>query len=358
MELVNTTPIPAALQQGPVPGTDDLRLGALIAKATFRIAGGRALELETQEPEPLHWMDEETELGLIPRDDLVRTDEAFEVILLGAAYAPGGQPVIATNVVLSVGAVQHELWAIGDRRWLRRNGSYAMSEPEPFVRMPLTWARAFGGTVAVEIDEDSFVDVADVRNRAGRGFDPAPAARSLAQALETPPDYPTYPDDRLLPNLEHPDARIRRPDDAPEPLCWATVPMDSGLHMQRVVDGVGGDALTAEQLMQQPSMLYRAHPQWVLPMPPQGTPVVLKHATPGGLLSFTLPMLRVVFDYINNGRTATRDLMPQMMVLYPEANRLTITYRKLFNFRMVPGTERAVRLRTENGWYRPSQSEG
>lgn len=354
MDLVNTTPLPAELLTSSLPGTD-VRPAALLAKATFRLENQIPV-LETQQPRPLVFTDEETDLGLIPRDDLVRPSTSFEVILLGAAYAPGGRPAPATMVTLSVGAVQHELLVVGDRQWVPGFREARASDPIPFERMPMTWARAFGGTTAVEIDKESFVEVMDTRNRQGRGFDPRPQAEGLARALRSPDGYPVINETRFLPNLENPQARVLDVEDAPDPLCWATVPLDSGLHGARAVEGMGPEDFTHARLLAQEAATYRAHPDWVIPLPPSGVVVSLQNATPEGMLSFALPRLRVLFDYTNNGRTATRDLIPQIMVLYPEEGLFTITYRKPFTFPFEAGAERAVRLRIEEGWYMPTEA--
>ena len=354
MDLVNTTPLPAELLASSLPGTD-VRPAALLAKATFRMENQTPV-LETQHPRPLVFMDEETDLGLIPRDDLVRPSTTFEVILLGAAYAPGGRPAAATMVTLAVGTVRRELLVVGDRQWMQGFGQDRASDPVPFERMPMTWVHAFGGTATVEIDRESFVEVMDTRNRLGRGFDPRPQAEGIAKALSAPPGYPAFDQTRPLPNLENPQARIMEPDDAPDPLCWATVPPDSSLHATRAVAGMGPDDFTHARLLEQEAATYRAHPDWVIALPPEKAILTLQNATPGGGWSFALPPLRVLFDYTNNGRAATRDLIPQIMVLYPEEDVFTITYRKPFTFPFEEGAERAVRLRIEEGWYAPADA--
>lgn len=359
MDLVNTTPVPAVLKAGPLPGQDRL-LAALVAKATFRIGAGGAAELETQDPVPLFDADTETELGLVPRDDLVRRDAAFEVVVLAAAYASAGRPATAVTVSLTVGAVRRDLLVIGDRRWEGPPGRLTMGAPAPFTRMPMGWDRAFGGTAEVLVDREAVVQLSDARNPAGRGYDGETAARRFAEGFPMPPGYPVVANAealRRLPNLEDPRARIVRPDDAPDPAGWSALPLSSAFHAARALDGLDREALTAEALMDHDPLLYRAHPQWVIETPPERAAVALENATPGGRLTTTLPALRVVFDYVNDGRTATRDLAPQMLVLYPEEGRMTVTYRKPFTLPLAPGAERGVRLRTEAGWFRPAAAE-
>jgi len=352
MDLVNKTPLAADLAVGSPPG-QERRIGAILAKATYRLEGPRSLTLETQEPMPLLREDEETDLGLRPRDDLVRDDGAFEVILLGAAYVPEESPAPATTVTMRLGSVERQLLVVGDRRWENSSfGGTAMSEPEPFARMPMTWEKAFGGSAEVLIDDGSAVEVAHSQNREGKGFDAVAAAEGLGEALDAPNGYPTINYERELPNLEDPDARIASPEDQRRPTCWATVPMDSGLHGMRVLENMDGEEMTREQLIQQDSLLYRAHPDWVIERPPVGATLSLTNATPDGHIEVDLPELRVIFDYINRGKTATRELMPQMLVLYPEEQILTLTYRKPFTYPFEESAERCIRIRTEGGWYR------
>jgi len=116
LDLVNRTPLAAALLvTDPLDGGP--RLGILVAKATFTIGADQQLELDTEAPLPVLADDEETDLGLIPRDDLPREDEAFEVILLGKAHTPGGRNALRMAVKLQVGEVRRELAVFGDRVW-------------------------------------------------------------------------------------------------------------------------------------------------------------------------------------------------------------------------------------------------
>lgn len=68
-----------------------------------------------------------------------------EVLVVGDAAAPGGDPVTQMRVEFAVGPVRKTMTVLGDRRWeLTRDGP-VFTRPLPFTRMPLTWDRAFGG---------------------------------------------------------------------------------------------------------------------------------------------------------------------------------------------------------------------
>ncbi len=66
------------------------------------------------------------------------------VVLTGHAYAPGGTPTSAMSVRLAVyrdqAIIDKTLHVFGDR-----NAATAAT-PQPFVKMPLVWEKAFGGT--------------------------------------------------------------------------------------------------------------------------------------------------------------------------------------------------------------------
>lgn len=73
-----------------------------------------------------------------------------DVILIGEACAPRGQPVVELDVGLRVGGRCRYLRVFGDRRWTPGRGGLVPSYPEPFVRMPVVYERAFGGGVLGE----------------------------------------------------------------------------------------------------------------------------------------------------------------------------------------------------------------
>ena len=68
-----------------------------------------------------------------------------EVMLRGTCHPPSGRPALSCPVRFSVGRWKKELMVYGDRRWERTVSGDRMSEPAPFVQMPLDHAHAFGG---------------------------------------------------------------------------------------------------------------------------------------------------------------------------------------------------------------------
>jgi len=348
MELVNQTPCPARARVSTLDGTP-FRYGLLTAKATFTVTSTGSTRLETQTPVPLFEADEVTRDGVFPGDMVPRQDDAFEVILLGAAYAKrAGRSLVE----LSVGPHRRSLQVSGPRRWITAGGTPTISPPEPFERMPMTWEHAYGGSAECWLDARSPFEINHPWNKYGLGFDAARFAADLGKAFRAPPGYPRLRPDyvRALPRCEHPDHPIRTWTDDPLPYCWATMPTDIGLHARLASDHMR----TRKEPLSQADMLahiyHRAHPDWVLPPLAPDARVSLKGATPSGPWAFTLPRLRVAADYVLGERRGTRNLTPHMLVLLPEESRFYIVYRHFFTMKIEGPCERSFRLRLDEGW--------
>jgi len=246
---------------------------------------------------------------------------------------------------MTVGSTRRDLVVTGDRHWETPESGPRPSAPEPFTVMPLTWKRAFGGSCAVEIDRESFVDLCDVRNPSGRGWDPSVAAEALGRQLKPPAGYPRFDSTRLLPNVERPESLVTAWEDSPEPACWAPVPTTSSVHAQRmIVDGPDGPLVGA-------GVYHRAHPDWVLPrVPEEGALIEVQGVSDRGPWAFTLPPLGVHLDLRSNGLTQTMDLAPQLLVLLPEESRCYLVYRGALQVPAPDGERRQARLRVDDTW--------
>jgi len=347
MRLVNQTAVPAVLTTSDLDGSSR-RVGVLTAKASFRFDHRGQVELETQEPLPLFAQDQRTALGDLPGDLQPRADTAFEVILLGHAYAPDERPVSGLTVRLTVGDVRRELLVFGDRTWAPNRK--ACSRPTPFTEMPLGYERAFGGTVPISLDRESIFDLSDSCNKHGKGFDAERKARELGGLLRAPSGYPKLPGGyvRPLPNLEDPAAPIARWEDAPRPMSWATVPADVPIWATRPIS----HAAPAESHELPAAIGYRAHPDWVIPLPSAAPRLRLENLLPSTpVLEMSVPDLKVVADYTLGGRMGSRPLLPHTLVLLPDQARFTMVYRLPFNFQFATGDDRELRLRVESKWF-------
>jgi len=351
MQMNNRTPLCAEVWVNGEQGVPTRR-GEVVAKATFRFGEEGGAVLDADDPVPLFEEDQSTPLGLMPRDDLPAADGVFEVIVLGAAHAPGGRPTRTMRVALSVGETRREVMVFGDRKWLGERGEGGVGAPAPFDQMPLSHRRAMGGSVQVLVDRDSRMVVSHPLNPEGRGFDPAPQATQLGIFLACPAGYPAWAPGRALPNLERPGELTRGWEDDPEPVFWSAVPLLCGLHMRRILPAAGGQDIAAMMRdpgawMSDPRLWGRAHPDWAIPTPEPGALVTLEGMTPGGRVTFPLPRLRVVADLQAGGETSTVELRPTTLVLLPEEARFTLVFRAAVEVPVPDGDQRAVRLRVD-----------
>ena len=143
-DLDNRTPFVAQLAPGWDASGGDVALIAV--KATYTLEASPRLAPEQL---PLNdaytYVGEEGASSLTGVPELTLPSGGTDVALLGDAWAPDGKPVDELDVSLQVGATTYAVRVSGDRYWR----SYTLgraSRPEPFVRMPLIYERAYGGT--------------------------------------------------------------------------------------------------------------------------------------------------------------------------------------------------------------------
>lgn len=363
MKLVNQTGLHADATLAELPGFP-VRIGLLSAKATFVLDDSGAATLDTQDAHPMHPADVVTDYGIVPPDFAPRRTGTVEVFLVGKAHADGGRPTRAMRVAIELGAERRELLVFGDRHWVGEGSRATPSEPMPFVEMPLSWDRAFGGSSEIFVDRDNSIPVLEQWNPLGKGFDAASYLPGIRDAVGAAPGYPLlHPAyQRLLPNLEHPSHRIERWADAPDPWCFSTVPMTVPYAAKPMADRVpkdgsslGDDAALPESLVELlapryaerwDEMFYRSHPAMRFAAHVPFHEIGLEGVFRGrSRVHVRLPRIEVLADYVVGPRSGTKTLLPQMLVILPEENRITVTYRLTYSAEPMRGLERSFRLR-------------
>lgn len=91
-------------------------------------------------PEVEMWKLLSRELGKDVAIDAAMPKSRGEVLLHATAHPYGGEAT-ACSVRVCLGSIDKTLYVVGDRHW--HHG--APSPPKPFVEMPITWERAYGG---------------------------------------------------------------------------------------------------------------------------------------------------------------------------------------------------------------------
>ena len=203
------------------------------------------------------------------------TKPATDVVLVGHAYSMG-RP--AVDVSLRVGALRQTVRVTGDRYWIKSFGMIAMSAPEPFERMPLTYERAFGGWDRSHPDPDKHAF--EPRNPLGTGF------RSKSGRFE---------DGIRLPNLEHAGDSIRDYGQRVAPAGFGFTSPDWQPRAQFA--GTYDERWTEERMPLLPRDFDRrffnaASPGLIAAGYLKGDEAVwIGNASPGGTISFDLPGL-------------------------------------------------------------------
>jgi hypothetical protein len=144
--LNNQTPF--AAERTWVRDKNGAEVWLVAVKGSFDIRpDGILIPAEEQEPVVIapEFRDNPQSSSLLSDTDLPHKKAATDVLLFGHAYAPGGNPVKRLRVVMRVGNIYKELHVTGDRWWLDSASGVVVSDVQPFVEMPITYERAFGG---------------------------------------------------------------------------------------------------------------------------------------------------------------------------------------------------------------------
>lgn len=170
MELINSTRMIAGYTLGVEPSGRELLV--VVIKGTFRIP---------TEPAPLRLHEEQVPLVMsdifygepgvsAPKYevDFAPCKQRCDVLLNATAYAPGGRPTRRVEVAAQIGSWCKSFAVVGDRVWEAAGAGIGASAPIPFVTMPITYDRAFGGTDNTH--EDPSKHAAYMANPSGRGF--------------------------------------------------------------------------------------------------------------------------------------------------------------------------------------------
>jgi len=120
------------------------------------------------------------EAGVI---DESATKGAAEVLVAGAFHSPNGVPTTQSFARVKLGAVDKRIAVLGDRHW--QNG--VPTTPKPFVTMPLTWRRAFGGPSFAKNPHGLGADLVEID---GKKLQPLPNLEQYGQLIRSPSDRP------------------------------------------------------------------------------------------------------------------------------------------------------------------------
>lgn len=311
MDLLNRTPFAVApfvfLHEG-------LETLLLVVKGTFTFGQQGPRVSDEQDPIVIadEYVDEPHNSSLLRASDVTLLKPATDVLLRGYAYSTPGSRTEAL-VALRVGSLKKGVRVFGDRVWERVLRVTRQSEPKPFLKMELTYERAFGGTDAsvpqrVERCEE---------NPVGRGF----RARDSRLPVEGAP----------LPNLEDPTGLLESPDERPRPACfgpiapsWKPRPLYAGTYDE----AWKRDVFPFLPRDFDPRFLQCAPPDQILPGYIQGgEPVVIAGASAQGALQGSLPTVNPEVTVRIGDRIEQPPLRCDTVLLDAERPAVTLVWR-------------------------------
>lgn len=317
MNIINDTRMVAGFNMGLEPSGRELLV--VVIKGTFVLP-------KPGEQVRLH----EAQLPLIMADtfsgepgrsapmqeiDFAPRKQRCDVLLLGSAHAPGGQPVTRMQVSLSVGAMHKTCDVVGRRVWEAGVTGIRPSEPQAFTSLPISYDVAFGG-VDHESDNPSEHD-AFMLNPAGCGF-----RKQLKSA---------WVDGRPLPTTEEPGQPVTWPSGGYKPMAFG--PIGRGWQQRACFAGTYDQQWLDDSFPFLPKdfdeRYYQAAPMdQQIPIPNQSMDVQLVNFTPDGLRRFTLPYFEApVYIFAKKGER--EDFVAQLdtIVFEPDQERFSVTWR-------------------------------
>ena len=278
MDVINETSFPQDIVTGIGPIQQPVL--SILVKGTFIIPehnAAPAKQAESQQPIATtdEYYDDDVNGSVKIESDMVLFKPKADIVLVGNAYAPRKQPVRVLDTALYVGRIIKNIRVFGDRNWsfpTKLAMVPVISDPKPFLKMPLVYERAFGG-----IDDKGGQWCK--KNLIGRGFIGKKSKKCVHE--------------KSLPNLEDPQNLISSWDSHPRPVGFGFY--GRGWHPRVSYVGTMDEKWESERAPELPgdfSFNYYngAHPDLQIPGYLNGDELVqLKHITPNGYCSFRLP---------------------------------------------------------------------
>jgi len=288
-------------------------------KGTFNIpAPGREPELAEQQI-PLVEADtftgEPGNSAPVYEADYPLSKPRCDVLLLGSAYVPAGEPAERIQVGLRVGPITKTFHVVGDRLWQVGNAIAPGRLIQPFERLSITYDRAFGG--ADNFHSDPSKHSAYMRNPIGRGYH-----AKLDDLLV---------DGTPMPNTEEIERPVVAPDGNYQPMSfgpvgrgWAPRLKYAGTYDQDWLDDVF--PFLPKDFRQDYFQAAPADQQ--MPYPVGGEEVFLLNLTPEGRTGFRLPRVEVpIVFFRNKGDRAQTMGVIDTILLEPDKGTFALTWR-------------------------------
>jgi hypothetical protein len=315
LQLSNTSPFVAEMFGFPdCDGVDTL---FVVVKGTFGCAAGLPSIADEQRPVTLadEYLGEPGTSSLRYASEAHLAKPGTDVVVVGQACAPGERPLTVVDVGVGIADRHKQARVHGDRYWTEGVGGVRPSRAKPFVRIPLTWERAFGGKHVPDPSKDVFL--CEPRNPVGSGF---LGKRAPHELLGQP-----------APNVEDPRAPIEGPGSRGKPVGFGPVAPSWAPRVQHA--GTYDDAWERTRAPYLPRDFDRrffnmATEELVFPQGlVGGEPVALLGLNPKGLLRFDLPCCELGVHVTLAGKRQRLACRLETVVLEPTDERFSLSWR-------------------------------
>jgi hypothetical protein len=246
--------------------------------------------------------------------DFARFKPRADILVNGHACSPTGKPVEEVEVGLEIGDIRKRIRVVGNRHWELGLLGFRASRPEPFLKMPLMYERAFGGVD--QTHENPKNHAAELRNPVGVGFHKNSDPKTVS--------------DSPLPNLEDPKQAMRGWSDVSLPVgfgavgrSWQPRIKHAGTYDQKWLD---------ERFPFLPAdfdeQYFQAAPaDQQLPHLQGGETVRCTGMIEGGDFAFDIPVVTLYIEYRFHDRGESAAPVLDTVLIEPDDRRVTLTWR-------------------------------
>ncbi|HEY5909317.1 MAG TPA: DUF2169 domain-containing protein [Verrucomicrobiae bacterium] len=314
---MNQTPAKAGWTLGFQKDGRELLIVAI--KATFDLPPDAGDPVLSKDQAPLVESDEFTgEPGFSAtryESDYAHRKPFCDVLVNGSAYAPHSEPAKRVTVGLYLGPIQKRFQVVGERAWDKVFLLLRPTPPRPFVKMPISYDRAYGGTDKSEKKPDKAKTYLD--NPVGVGFYPLTTNKALVG--------------KPLPNTCEIGSLPTRRKGKYRPMSFS--PLGRNFKCRRPFTGTYDDKWLNERAPFFPDDFdYRyfqcAPADQQMPHPKGGEQVGLENLTPDGVRRFRLPTMPMPVLFVPyRGEVKQQDAVIDTVLIEPDKNRFMLTWR-------------------------------